>query len=102
MKTDTNTQTSALQFSPVVLFSFGPGLTRHQTRAGHFVANRYEGTGYKVPGLQSKAETGLWYCYAQGTGAGLEGEGVTPDAALADLRNRAADVRAELGRVYGV
>lgn len=101
MKLNPNLPANAQAFGPIATFgAFGPGTTRYQTQAGRFIANRYEGEGFKTSALQSKAETGLWYCYATGTGLGLEGEGSTPENALADLCDRAEAMRAELVRVY--
>lgn len=100
-----NLPANAQTFGPISIFSFpalDSGRVRHQTRAGRFIANHYEGDKFTTPELKSKAETGLWYCYAQGTGLGLEGEGSTPENALADLCDRAEAMRAELVRVYGL
>ena len=102
MKTPNPTPPANAQaFGPVQSLALGSSNMRRQTIAGRFVANQYEGD-FRSPDLQSKAETGLWYCYATGTGLGLEGEGSTPEKALANLRARAEEMRAELVRVYGL
>lgn len=73
--------------------------SRQQIQIGRFVCNRYEGQ-FQSPALQAKAETGMWYCYAQGTGLGIEGEGRTPEYAIRDTKKRATQMREELTRVY--
>lgn len=104
MKTpNPNLPANAQTFGPIAKFSgFGTDRLRFQAIAGRFVASRYEGEGFKTPELKGRAEIGLWYCRATGTGLGLEGEGNTPENALADLCDRAESMRAELVRVYGL
>lgn len=101
MKLNPNLPAEAQAFGPIVSRSLSTGTLRHQTTAGRYVANRYEGE-HRTPELQSKAATGLWYCYATGTGIGLEGEGTSPENALADLCDRAQAMRDELSRVYSL
>lgn len=79
-------------------FNSGKG-SKEQVLIGRFVCDRYAGE-FQVATLQAKADTGLWYARAQGTGIGLEGEGASPEGAVFDLRKRAADLRAEIDRVY--
>lgn len=43
-------------------------------------------------GLQSKAETGLWFCSISGNPHSIQGEGHTPFAAMDDARRRNLDM----------
>ena len=77
----------------------GPTGSKDQVAIGRFVCDRYRGV-FRTSALQIRADLGLWYARALGTGSKLEGEGSTPEAAVADLRSRAAHEVAELTRVF--
>ena len=68
-------------------------------RTGRFVAKQYIGT-FVNASLQVKADTGLWYAFATGTGLKIEGEGATSADAFRDLRQRAHALRNEITQVY--
>jgi hypothetical protein len=70
-----------------------------QRRYGRFVVNRYYGI-FGTLKLQARADTGSWFAYAMGTGLDIEGEGETPELAIADMKHRAKAMADEIIRVY--
>jgi hypothetical protein len=78
---------------------FGKTGLRDHVQIGRFVCNRYRGM-FRTPTLQTRADLGLWYASALGSGSNLVGEGDTPGRAVANLRSRAAAEVAELTRVF--
>ena len=81
--------------------SLGAAWEKEHVWLGRFSCSRYIGE-FTVPSLQSKAELGLWYARATGTGLGIEGEGATPELAVEDCRMRARAQVEELKSVYSV
>ena len=66
-----------------------------------FVSFRYEGS-FISERRKEKAESGLWYAIASGTGLGIEGEGHTPEESIKDLKYRAQAMVNEINSVYGL
>lgn len=82
-----------------VTLQFSPIAHKVQKRIGRFVCDRYYGV-FIDPVFQSRADLGNWYARAMGTGLGIVGEGLTPEAAIADMKARAKAQGEELLRVY--
>ncbi len=76
--------------------------SKDNTFTGRFSIDRYHGAFPHSPALQARANLGYWYARAVGSPCELEGEGSTPEGALADLLKRAAEMRDEITRVYSL
>ena len=77
----------------------GPNGLKDQVIIGRFVCDRYRGV-FRTAALQARADLGLWYARALGTGFQWEREGETPEKAVAALRLFAAQQQAEIQRVF--
>jgi hypothetical protein len=69
---------------------------KRQVSFGKVICDQYFGKGFHVSGLQTQADLGLWYTSVWGNPHAIQGEGATPELAIADSILRTESRMAEM------